>query len=235
MAVDSSLLWNFFVAALAIVNPLGKVPIWLDASRGCDTGVRVRLAAMVVGTSTLVLLTFLAFGSYVLEFLGIDVPAFRVGGGIIILLLGIDMLRGDAVDVDSHKGSDGDSAMDQAKARFRDVLVPLAIPMLAGPGSITTVVLFGVQADTWTETGMLSLVLVGLMLIVFGILLLGERIEALVGPLVMNVQTRIWGLLLTAVAAQLILVGLGESFPNWLDTGSPLVDDVGRGVQTESK
>lgn len=190
---------------------------------------------MVVGTVTLVLLTFLAFGRYVLEFLGIDVPAFRVGGGIIILLLGIDMLRGDAVDVDSHESSDGESALDQAKARFRDVLVPLAIPMLAGPGSITTVVLFGVRADTWRETGMLALVLVGLMLIVFVVLLLGERIEKLLGSLVMNVQTRIWGLLLTAIAAQLILVGLGESFPNWLDTRSPVVDDVRQGAEVQTE
>lgn len=68
--------------------------------------------------------------------------------------------------------------------------------------------------------------LVGVMVIVLVLLLLGHRIQDLVGPLVLNVQTRIWGLLLTAIAAQMILVGLGESFPNWLDAASPLFDDV---------
>jgi hypothetical protein len=66
-------------------------------------------------------------------------------------------------------------------------------------------------------------------------LLVGERIEELLGSLVMNVQTRVWGLLLTAIAAQLIPVGLGESFPNWVDTGSPLVDDVRQGAEAQEK
>ena len=64
------------------------------------------------------------------------------------------------------------------------------------------------------------------MSLVLVILLLGHRIEALLGELVLSVQTRIWGLLLTAMAAQLILVGLGQSFPNWLDSSSPVLDDV---------
>jgi multiple antibiotic resistance protein len=161
-----------------------------------------------------------------LSFLGLDVPSFRVGGGIIILLIGIDMLRGKAVDIDSSAQKSEDGALDQAKARFRDIVVPVAVPILAGPGSITTTLLFGIRADEWPDRLLLGGLLLGVMAIVLVLLLLGHRIQDLVGPLVLNVQTRIWGLLLTAIAAQMILVGLGESFPNWLDAASPLIDDV---------
>lgn len=231
--MDSTLLWNFFIAAIAIVNPLGKVPVWVDASENCEGPVRMRLAAMVTGTATLVLLIFLLFGRYVLTFLGIDLPAFRVGGGIIILLLGISMLHGSAVDIDHRSGQEGDDALDRAKARFRDVVVPVAIPILAGPGSITTVLLFGYRADDWWERGSLAVVLVAVMGVVLLILLLGRHIQELLGDLVLSVQTRVWGLLLTAIAAQLILVGLGESFPNWLDPTSPLMDDVRQSTEAQ--
>lgn len=224
--MDITLIRNFLLAMIAIVNPLGKIPIWIEASEGCDGPVRTRLALLVTLTATALLLVFLFFGESILGFLGLDIPSFRVGGGIIILLIGIDMLRGKAVDIDSSAKKSGDGAMDQAKARFRDIIVPVAVPILAGPGSITTTLLFGIRVEQWSDRLLLGGLLVAVMAIVLVLLLLGHRIQDLVGPLVLNVQTRIWGLLLTAIAAQMILVGLGESFPNWIDAGSPLVNDV---------
>ncbi len=111
---------NFLLAMVAIVNPLGKIPIWIEASEGCDGPVRTRLAMLVTGMATALLLAFLFFGQSILDFLGLDIPSFRVGGGIIILLIGIDMLRGKAVDIDPNAKKSGDEAMDQAKARFRE-------------------------------------------------------------------------------------------------------------------
>lgn len=224
--MDVVLIRNFLLAMVAIVNPLGKIPVWIEASEGCDGPVRNRLALLVTGTATAVLLVFLFFGQSILGFLGLDIPSFRVGGGIIILLIGIDMLRGKAVDIDSSAKRGGDEALDRAKARFRDIVVPVAVPILAGPGSITTTLLFGARAEQWSERLFLGGLLVALMAFVLVLLLLGHRIQDLVGPLVLNVQTRIWGLLLTAIAAQMILVGLGESFPSWLGEASPLMDDV---------
>jgi len=147
---------NVLLAMIAIVNPLGKIPIWVEASEGCDRPVRSRLALLVTGTATLLLLAFLFFGQAILDFLGLDIPSFRVGGGIIILLIGIDMLRGRAVDVDTSRQVKGDDALDQAKARFRDIVVPVAVPLLAGPGSITTVLLFGIRAEDWSQRLMLG-------------------------------------------------------------------------------
>ena len=219
-------LGDFALALIAILNPLGKIPLWVEASADCDAPVRRRLAAFVTATATLLLLAFLFFGRQILDFLGLDLPSFRVGGGIVILLIGLDMLRGQAIDIDRSETSDGDDAYERAKARFRDIVVPIAMPILAGPGSITTVLLFGYRAENWTDRLLLAAVLVALMSLVLALLMLGDRIEAAVGTLVLRVQTRIWGLLLTAIAVQLIVVGLGESFPAWLEPNSPIVDDV---------
>ncbi len=225
-----SVLENFLLAMIAIVNPLGKVPVWVQASQGCDAAVRLRLAVFVTGTALLLLLVFLLFGQSILGFLSIDLPAFRVGGGIIILLIGIDMLRGNVVDVDSSDADGDEDAFDRAKDRFRDVVVPMAVPILAGPGSITTAILFGSETHEWPTRLLLAGTLSGVMSLVLLVLLLGHRIQAVLGDLVLGVQTRIWGLLLTAIAAQLILVGLGESFPSWIDGASPLSDDIRKGA-----
>lgn len=224
--MDIVLIRNFLLAMIAIVNPLGKIPVWIEASEGCSGPVRTRLALLVTGTAFLLLLVFLFFGQAILDFLGLDIAAFRVGGGIILLLIGIDMLRGQAVDVDTSSGKNEDDALDRAKARFRDIVVPVAVPILAGPGSITTVLLFGVRAEEWSDRLVLGGLLFAVMLVVLVLLLLGHRIEKWLGPLVLNVQTRIWGLLLLAIAAQLILVGLGEAFPNWVSGSSPITDDL---------
>jgi multiple antibiotic resistance protein len=216
--MDIVLIRNFLLAMVAIVNPLGKIPVWIEASEGCSGPVRVRLALLVTGTAFALLLLF--------DFLGLDIAAFRVGGGIILLLIGIDMLRGQAVDIDTRTGASGEDALDQAKARFRDIVVPVAVPILAGPGSITTVLLFGIRAEEWSDRLVLGALLFAVMVVVLVLLLLGHSIQAMLGALVLNVQTRIWGLLLLAIAAQLILVGLGEAFPSWVDSASPITDDL---------
>lgn len=231
--MEAALLENFMLAMLAIINPLGKIPVWIEASEGCDDAVRRRLALLVTATALVLLVVFLLFGQNVLDFLGIDLPAFRVGGGVVILLLGIDMMHGNAVDLKrDREDQDEEDAYDRAKSRFREVVIPMAVPILAGPGSITTAILFGSQTEDWTTRLILSGILAALMGFVFVLLLMGRQLHAALGSLVLTVQTRIWGLLLTAIAAQLILVGLGESFPAWLEHTlptqglSPLMDDV---------
>lgn len=230
--MDAALFENFLLAMIAIVNPLGKVPIWVEAAEGCDDATRRRLAALITATAFGLLVLFLFFGEAILSFLGIDLPAFRVGGGIIILLLGIDMLRGQAVDLGDPDDAEGGDAFDRAKSRYREIVIPMAVPILAGPGSITTAILFGGDIDDWPTRLGLAGVLAGVMIAVFAILLAGRRIQQTLGDLVLTVQTRIWGLLLTAIAAQLILVGLGQTYPAWLvgsmpEQGvSPIYDDV---------
>lgn len=186
--MEITLIRNFLLRTVAILNPLVKIPIWVEASEGCDAPVRVRLALMVTGTATGLLLLFLFFEQPILDFLGLGVPSFRVEGGIIILLYGVDMLRGSAVNIDTSAKASGEDALDKAKARFRDIVVPVAIPILAGPGSITTVLLFGIRANDWTDRLLLVGLLMGVMALVLVLLLAGPCIQAVLGSLVLSVQ-----------------------------------------------
>jgi len=231
-ALDEVLLESFGLAMLAIVNPFGKVPVWVRASEGCSAAVRVRLAGLVSLTALAILMVFLLFGRYVLDFLGLDLPAVQIGGGIVILLTGIEMLRGDDLDFGEADGEQSSDALDRAKSRFREIVVPFALPILAGPGSIITVTVYGFRAPDLFAQGTLAALLVGIMVLVFLVLLAGHRIQAAIGDLVLNVQSRVWGLLLTAIAAQMLLVGLGDAFPGWINARSPVADDVEK--QSES-
>lgn len=224
--IDWQFVTNFLLALLAIVNPLGKIPVWIEASKLDRRQVRVVLALLVTLTGALLLTLFLLFGQFILEFFGVDLASFRVGGGIVILVVGMNMLNGQAVDLDLSEPDENQSALAQAKLRFGEVIVPLVVPFIAGPGSITTVLLYGARSHSLAEDLVLVGVLVGVMSLVLVTLLLGHRVRAWVGDLPLRVLTRIFGLILVAVAAQFIVEGLGEAFPNWLTPASPLQDDV---------
>lgn len=224
--MDEALFQNFALAMIAIVNPIGKVPVWVKAAEGCDGAVRLRLAALVSITAAALLLIFLFFGRFVLEFLGLDLAAVQVGGGIVILMTGLEMLKGSEIQLDDDESHSDKDAYGRAKSRFREIVVPFAMPILAGPGSIITVILFGFRAEDWTQRSIMAAMLVAIMLLVFLVLLVGQRVQATVGDLALNVQSRIWGLLLTAIAAQMVMVGLGDAYPAWVQSDSPIADDL---------
>jgi multiple antibiotic resistance protein len=92
---------NFFIALLGIVNPLAKIPLWIKASKRENRGVRFQLAIMITLTGAIILLSFLWWGTNILVFFGIDLASFKIGGGIVILLLAIRMLDGKAVTIDT--------------------------------------------------------------------------------------------------------------------------------------
>lgn len=224
--MDTHLLISFVVAMVAIVNPVGKIPLWLEASGDEEGPVRRRLAFLVVTIATIVLLLALVFGQGALEFFGIDIPSFKIGGGLVVLYIGFRMLNGRAVEIGGSDSNREDPAMERAKQRLGDVFVPLVIPILAGPGSLTTAILYGSRADSYLVTGVLAGILVVVMVLVFGILLLARRIRALVGDLALQVFTRIFGLILIALAVQMIVEGVAELFPALLGPGSPLHNDL---------
>lgn len=204
--------FDFLFAILAITNPVGKVPLWIEASRPDDEPVRRRVAILVVGVAFLILAAFLVGGKSILAVFGVDVPAFRIGGGVVIGLTGLRMLRGEAVDVNDDE-ADGETAYQKAESRFRDVAVPLTTPVIAGPGSITTVILYGTRASTPIEYGTLLLLLAVVMGLVLATLLVGHRLRGWVGDTALDIQSKLFGLILVAIAAQLAVDGLAETFP----------------------
>lgn len=226
--MDWELIRNFFIAMIAIVNPLGKIPLWVEASGDQDRQVRWRLALLVTVTALIILLVFLLGGQSFLNLFGIDLASFRIGGGIIILLVGLDMLKGTAIqikdeDEDTHEDA---SKFRVAQSRFRQIVVPMAMPFMAGPGSISTVVVYSARAEGLLEYVGLSAVLGIVMLILFLILLSSNRIQSITGATALNIQTRVFGLILAGIAVQLIAEGLGAIFPTWVTEDSSIYEEL---------
>ncbi len=225
------LITNFAIALLAIINPIGKIPLWLDASGDQQKDVQNRLAALIVFTAGIILLIFLLFGKDVLTFFNIDLASFKIGGGIVILQLGLSMLRGNAVNIEKEEFDEDTGLMERVKSRFRRVVIPMAVPMIAGPGSITTVIIYGSRAGTFTDYAALSGIVLIALASVYLILISGTTIKNYTGELPLMVITRLFGLILIAIAIQLMVEGLGEVFPSWLESNgsvpqSQLQDDI---------
>ena len=225
--MDFDLVRSFSIAIIAIVNPLSKVPLFVDASAGQARPARRRLALYVVGVAFLVLLLALLAGRLFLNLFSVDLAAFRVGGGIVILLVGVKMIWGSAIDI-STDGDEGDEPSVQAQARFREIVVPMAIPIVAGPGSISTVIVYSARAGTTLEYVGLAVVLVVVMLLVLAIFLASRQVQRAVGETSLEIVTRIFGLILAGIAVQFIAEGLGELFPV-LVTPDSVLEDNGSG------
>jgi len=194
-----------FATIFAIVDPFATAPIFL-AITPRDTretrGRMARLASIVCGG---VLLVFAALGNRIFAFFGITLPAFRVAGGLLLLATVMDTMR-------SSEGSKPQSPEEKQEGVNKpDVAItPLAIPLLAGPGAISTVALLGSNAKNAEE--MLA-ILAGIVLTAFlswVVLANSSRLVSLMGRIGLKIVTRVMGLLLAGIGVQFVLMGIRE-------------------------
>jgi multiple antibiotic resistance protein len=206
--MDWAYLFKIGIALFAIVNPIGSVPIFISATDGWEQKQKMRTANVVAVTVFLVLGASALFGEGILDFFSISIPSFQVGGGILILLIAINMLHA--------KQSHSKQTPEEAKTmEERDVIaiVPLSIPLLAGPGAISSMII--AAQDSATLGGQLSLLLpisVVAMLIWLTLQLSGY-IAGKLGTIGINIVTRLMGLILAAMAVEFIAHGLSGLFP----------------------
>ncbi len=199
---------KILVSILAIVNPLGAIPVFLSLCgerSPKEANTIARVTALSVG---LVLIISTWAGKPLLAFFGIGIPSFRVGGGLLILLMAIAMMHAKQSRAKrSPEEEDADSDKEDV------AVVPLAIPLLAGPGAISLVVVAGEQAADLTDRLLISLCILVVATIVWITLLLAEPIGKRLGITGLNIATRIMGLLLSAIGIQMIAEGLKQLFP----------------------
>lgn len=198
---------KFLIAILAIANPIGIIPVFLTMTADETVSQRVKIGRIVVIATTLILLITLFFGELVLSIFGISINSFQVGGGIMILLMAISMLRTSHSTIRQNRDT-----VEQHDSESIAV-VPLAMPLLAGPGAISTVIINAAKGTTFAHYGLLAtdILILGVVLwLIFKIMpLIAERISA-VG---INISTRIMGLILAAIAVEFIANGLKGLFP----------------------
>jgi multiple antibiotic resistance protein len=199
---------HIFTALFVIINPIGAIPLFVSLTRDQGAAGRHRIVRITATTVAVVLILSVFLGDPLLKFFGIGLPAFRVGGGILILMMSISMLRG-------HQGEVRHPPVDSADAEDREsvAVVPLAIPMLAGPGAISTTIVYAHRAQTVWDYAFLVFAALLLAVSVWIALYLAEPIANRLGRYGINVTTRVMGLILAAVSVEFIADGIGQLFP----------------------
>ncbi len=195
-----------FVTLFVIVEPISIAPVFLAMTEGDSREARAKMVSLACMVMSIVLLVFAITGTRILEFLGISVAAFQSAGGILLLLIALDMLQAQA--------SRGRISPEESAAGLRkaDVAVtPLAVPLLAGPGAISTVIVLSNQASGWEQRVSLYVVILAVSGLSFLVLRLANRGANWLRPIFLRVVTRLTGLLLAALAVQFIFNGLKES------------------------
>ena len=196
---------KFFVVLLVVVEPLSLLPVLAGLTEGADDAYRRRMSLKAVGISTVVCLVFAAGGTALLKVLGISVDAFKVGGGILLFLLAVEMVFA------RPSGLRSITPGEDAEAHHRgDISVfPLAFPLIAGPGAIATILLAfaGVPPGSlqfFAQVGVIVIVLA----ITLSFMLLTGPVMRVIGVTGGAVMSRLLGVLLAALASQFVLDGI---------------------------
>lgn len=196
---------RFFTALFVILDPFAAIPIFLALTQGYGDRERRGAALLAAITVCSVLLVAALMGEAILSIMGTSLASFRVGGGIVLLLMALAMLRGDAVQ---PVNGEVRLAASQAIA-----VVPVAIPLLAGPGAISTVIIEMHRSDSSNHLLWIIGVILLLSLLLWLMLRLAERIGKRLGSTGLNILNRLLGLVLTAIAVEIMANGLRELFP----------------------
>lgn len=179
-----------FITLAVIMDPLGSAPIFLVLTAGRSVAARRRAALEAAGVAGILVVVFALFGRLVLDYLHVSVESLTIAGGLLLLLVALQMLRGEELE----------------RAETANVaLVPLATPLLAGPGAIAAVmVLTKRYEDAQGRLGVVVGIIAAVVIVAVG-LLLADLIARVLRPSVIQLLTRVLGLLLSAIAVQLIV------------------------------
>jgi multiple antibiotic resistance protein len=201
-----------FITLLAIVNPLAIVPFFIHYTQGFSRPQRERTVVVASFTAFLVIAASALLGVRILEFFGISLASFQVGGGMLLLTSALNMLNAQPAEV---KPATQEMAQGAEKAAMGAsiAVVPLTIPLLTGPATMSTVVIYAERAQNLLQ--LLSLVGYGVIIgLISGLCFaLADPIARVLGKTGINVMTRLMGLILAALAVEVMANGLGKLFP----------------------
>ena len=198
------------IALLAIVNPVGVLPFFIHFTQGLSPAQRRHTNHVSAVAAGLVVAISALAGTKIIAFFGISIASFQVGGGTLLLISALQMLNAQPAE---SKPSDALEGREKAEAGASVAVVPLTIPLLTGPATISTMVIYAERTRHWWEQALL----VGYGLVVaavtFAVFTLSDRIAQFIGRTGINVMTRLMGLILAALAVEIMAEGLGQLFP----------------------
>ena len=197
IADPRSMEWRTFgqtlVTLLVIMDPIGNAPVFVALTRDWPPAASRRAALDAVGAAAALVVGFALFGQVVLDYLRVSLESLSIAGGLLLLVVALEMLREE----------------DVTEMRPRTtVLVPLATPLLAGPGAIATVMVLSRQHSDWARRVAVLGGIAAAIAVVGTALLLADRLARVVRTSIVHFLTRVLGVLLSAVAVQLVVDGV---------------------------
>lgn len=195
-----------FIALFIIVDPIVNVPIFVSILENFEAKNRKSMVQKAVVIAATVLIIFTLLGNYIFKFLGIEMYSFRIAGGILLFIISLEMLFGRRTKTESSVEEE-----DEAKIREDVTVTPMAVPLLTGPGAITTGIVLFNSAKTLANEIILIADILLVFLISYVILARSDYLFKILGRTGTRVVVRIMGLLLSAIAVQFVMTGIEEA------------------------
>ncbi|MEM5516983.1 MarC family protein [Henriciella sp. AS95] len=198
-----------FVTFFVLIDALGVAPIFASLTARGNAAYRRRMAVRSIFVATLIIFGFAFFGAWLLDQLHITIDAFRAAGGVLLFLIALDMVFEKRTE---RRESRADEYLEEHEEPDDVSVFPIGIPMLAGPGSIATAMLFMTQAVEWSHKAMVLSAIALNMLVCLVVFLLATPLVRAMGESVAGAITRIFGVILAALSTQLIIDGIIGAF-----------------------
>lgn len=198
------------VALLAIVNPIGVVPFFIHFTTSFSREQRRKTIWVSSCTAGIVIALSALFGLKIIEFFGISLASFQVGGGCLLLISSLAMLNAQTAEGRKEDVSEGSSKVD---AGASIAVVPLAVPLLTGPATISTMVIYAEKTRHWWELAVICGYGVVVAAVTFIVFSASSKIARALGQTGISIMTRLMGLILAALAVELLADGLTKLFP----------------------
>lgn len=202
-------LLTVFMGFFAIMNPIANTPIFLSLTAEDNQKTTKQVALRALSLAFVIVVAFAVLGKVIFDLFGISLPAFQITGGLIVLLIGYHMLQGNASSVHQLNEEDSQNAID---AKLSVAVSPLAMPLLAGPGTIATAMNFSAGGSIF-EMVTTILAFAVLCIMTYFIFIFGEKFVTFIGGGALSVITRMMGLILAVIGVQMLIEGIHSAFP----------------------
>ncbi len=196
--------FNVLLGFFAIMNPIGNAPIFVGLVDGLTPDEQRSVARKSIITAFLIIAVFSIFGHLIFKVFGITLPAFQIAGGVLVYLVGYQLLQGKQSPIHHFQSGQDKPAVDPDDI----AITPIAIPILAGPGTITTAINFTGSRTSYLHTGIVLFVFAVICIATYLAFVYSEKLISFIKPGIIKVITRLMGLIITVIAVQMIIEGV---------------------------
>ena len=205
---------KIILAFMVLINPFGALTLFLDSTHGYSLNNRRKVARIACLTIFITISFFTLAGETLLKALGISIGSFQLAGGILVFLIALNMMNGEGNPVKPDQENFDVDHLHGAPPTMAAAVVPIAIPMMIGPGGISTVIIYSSQVTGILQVSAILIAGLFISLFCYVALMAAGRISRLLGDTGLNIMSRIMGMLLAAVAIEIIVNGLRTLFPD---------------------